>query len=388
MFGFFLIAKIHFFSHFFQEKKILPGIFQTERYLPLLKNHKIGLIVNHTSVFETTHLLDSLLSLDIDVQKIFALEHGFRGTVEAGAYIENQKDEKTNLPIISLYGKNKKPQAKDLEDIDLLIFDVQDVGVRFYTYISSLYYMLEISAEHQKKIIILDRPNPHLATVDGPILQEKFRSFVGLYPIPILYGMTIGELAQMAIGEKWLKNSKIDLTVIPCLNYNRTSTYILPISPSPNLKNQSSIYVYPTLALLEGTTVSEGRGTDFPFEVMGYPASRGGEKLGSFNFIPQERSEAKNPKFKNQTCTGIFFRDSSIAQQSEKIAWRYLIQAYQNDIEPEKFFLKNLFFDRLVGTDAIRLAILAGKTEAEIRASYQTDLEVFLDQRKKYLLYP
>ncbi len=355
------------------------GAAQMEHYLDALENKRVGLVVNHTSLVNGVHLVDTLLASGVKVQKIFAPEHGFRGTADAGEVIQNAKDTKTGLPIISLYGSNKKPTAAQLKDIDILIFDIQDVGVRFYTYISTMHYVMEACADNRKRLLILDRPNPHGNYVDGCVLKPAYRSFVGMHPIPIVHGLTVGELARMINGEGWLLSGKACiLQVVPVKNYHHSDAYTLPVKPSPNLPNQQAILLYPSLCLFEGTKMSVGRGTPFPFQVVGAPDAR----FGDFQFTPSATAGAKNPLYKGQTCYGIDLR-TPLAKRAFTL--RYLIDFYRKSPNKNTFF--NNFFDKLVGTDKLRKQIVAGMSEEEIRASWQEELTAYRTLREKYLLY-
>ncbi|MBT3571757.1 MAG: DUF1343 domain-containing protein [Flavobacteriales bacterium] len=352
------------------------GAERLDDYLPLIKNKKVGVVGNQTSMIGNTHLVDSLLSLRIDVVKVFSPEHGFRGKADAGAKIEDGIDSKTGLPIISLYGKNKKPYPEQLEGIDVLIFDIQDVGARFYTYMSTLHYIMEAAAENNIKVIILDRPNPNSHYVDGPIRQKGFESFVGMHPIPIVHGMTIGEYAKMVNGEHWIA-SNCDLTIIEMKNYTHNMSYDLLIKPSPNLPNARAINLYPSLCLFEGTTISIGRGTDYPFQHFGAPY------LGSdYSFTPKSGAGSKYPKHENKECFGT---DLRIEKSLTTINLNWIIEAYNQCPEKEEFF--NNFFDKLAGTDKLRKQIIAEKTQKEIKESWQEGLEEFKEIREKYLIY-
>ena len=366
--------------------KITPGAIQLERYLPLLQNKKIAVVVNHSSLIGKKHLVDVLLKHGINVKKIFAPEHGFRGDADAGAHIKNSKDRRTGLPIISLYGKHKKPTKADLRGIDLILFDIQDVGVRFYTYLSTLHYVMEAGAEQNIPLVVLDRPNPNGHTIDGPVLKKKFRSFVGLDPVPVVYGMTIGEYATMLNGERWLKRGvQVKLTVIPLLHYRHDSFYSLPVKPSPNLPNDRAVALYPSLAFFEGTRISAGRGTSRPFQLYGAPEYN----KTNFSFVPRARAGAKYPKFKGKQCYGVDLSKRSVQsiRRERHLTLTYLLDAYANYRDKKHFFLKNRFFDRLAGTDKLRQQIKAGVLEKEIRKSWQKDLEKFRKIRRKYLLY-
>ena len=364
---------------------LIVGAERTDLYLDKLKGRKIGLIVNQTSTVNGSHLVDWLLAENISVQKIFAPEHGFRGTADAGQQIKNGKDPKTGLPIISLYGKNKKPTANQLAGLDLLIFDIQDVGARFYTYISTMHYAMEAAAENNLDFWVFDRPNPNGHYVDGPILKPGFKSFVGLHPVPVVHGMTVGEYAQMLNGEGWLTNGvKCELTVIPCENYTHDRSYELPIKPSPNLPNAKAIYLYPSLCFLEGTTASAGRGTNLQFQIYGHPDYPSGD----FEFKPVSMPGAKYPKHENKLSHGYNLSKEPLSSLRKRgLDLNYLIDFYRFFPNKEAFFLKNNFFDKLAGTDVLRKDIIAGKTASEIKASWQPELNKFLTIRNKYLMY-
>ncbi|MDR3366383.1 MAG: DUF1343 domain-containing protein [Prevotellaceae bacterium] len=361
------------------------GAERTAEYIPLTQNKKVGLVANHTSLVNGVHLLDTLRARGVSVLRVYAPEHGFRGTMEAGANVANGVDKKSGVAITSIYGASKKPSREQLSGIQLMIFDIQDVGVRFYTYLSTLHYVMESCAENGVPLIVLDRPNPNGHYVDGPILEPKYRSFIGMHPIPIVHGMTLGELALMINGEGWLKNGvRCRLTVVACENYNRAEEYRLPVKPSPNLPGMRSVYLYPSLCLFEGTTMSIGRGTDFPFQVLGHPNWR--EK--HFTFTPRSiRGAAKNPPHEKKTCYGIDFReiaiDSLLSQRQLKL--EYLLEAYRYFAKREKFFTG--FFSKLAGNSRLQKQVEQGMSAAQIRASWQPDLAKFRQQRKKYLLY-
>ncbi len=360
------------------------GAEQLDKYLPLLDGKTVSLVVNQTSAIGEEHLVDVLLKNGVNIKSIFAPEHGFRGKADAGAKIKSGIDTKTGLPLLSLYGRNKKPTPKMLNGVEVVVFDIQDVGARFYTYISTMHYVMEACAEQNIKVIILDRPNPNGHYVDGPIREKSLKSFVGMHPIPVVHGMTVGELAQMINGEKWLKNGvQCDVTIIPCENYAHTTFYELPIKPSPNLPNIRSIYLYPHLCFFEGTTVSVGRGTATPFQIYGSPQS----KIGSFTFTPKPTEGASNPKHKGKTCAGFDLTQIPIEelQSIKKLQLDYVIQMYQNDPAQKQFF--NNFFDKLAGTSSLKEQIKNGLAEAEIRASWQPALDEFKVKRKQYLLY-
>jgi uncharacterized protein YbbC (DUF1343 family) len=374
--------------------EILTGADQTGYYLPILKGKRVALFANPTSVIGKTHLLDSLIFSKINVVVIFGPEHGFRGKADAGEHVNNDVDAKTGIPVISLYGDHKKPTAADLKNVDVMLFDIQDVGVRYYTFISSLQYYMEAAIENEKELIILDRPNPNGFYVDGPVLDTAFKSFVGMQPIPIVYGLTIGEYAKMLLGEKWLdkkcypipSNSKFKITIVPCKNYTHDSKYILPVNPSPNLKEIQSIYLYPSICFFEGTVMSEGRGTDKPFQIFGHP------NLPSnlFSFTPKPNDGAKNSKCFNQVCYGWNVSGSKedvLKLIDNKIQIKYLLEAYKLFPGKDSFFLKNNFFNKLAGNNTMIQQIKSGKTEAEIRKSWEPELTAFKAIRKKYLLY-
>lgn len=358
------------------------GAEQTQIYLPLLKGKTVALVVNHTSVIGKTHLADSLISLGVKIKTIFAPEHGFRGTADAGEHIANGIDKKTGLPIVSLYGANKKPSPAQLEGIDVVIFDIQDVGARFYTYTSTMHYVMEACAETGKAVLVLDRPNPNGHYVDGPVLDKKFASFVGLNPIPVVHGCTVGELAQMINQEGWLKDGvKANLTVVKCLNYQHSMVYAPPIAPSPNLPNLQSILLYPSICFFEGTDVSVGRGTDKQFQVIGSP----NQANRTFTFTPEDKPGAKNPPQKGKLCYGLDL--SQIDARKQGFTLKYVLDFYQQSVDKNKFFSNNAFFNLLAGSDVLKKQIIEGKTEADIRASWEKDLDQYKAIRKKYLLY-
>ena len=354
------------------------GAERTTKYFPLLKDKAIGVVGNQSSLIETTHLVDSLLSAKLQVVKVFSPEHGFRGTADAGAHIENGTDEKTGLPIISLYGKNKKPSQSQLEGIEILLFDIQDVGARFYTYISTLHYAMEAAAENNIPLIVLDRPNPNGHYMDGPVLDTVYRSFVGMHPIPIVHGMTIGEYAQMINGEKWLKDSvECDLTIISMLGYNKQTPYDLAVKPSPNLPNAQAVNLYPSLCLFEGTNVSVGRGTNLPFQHYGAPYLE-----SDYSFVPESGAGAKYPKHEGERCYG---QDLSQFPKLSQLDLSFLIDAYNECPVKEDFF--NAFFDKLAGGNTLRLSIIDGKSEEGIRQSWSEKLLEFEQMRNTYIIY-
>ena len=369
------------------QKEIRPGAERTEMYLPLLKDKKIGIVANQTSLIGAPHLVDSINSLGSDITliwNVFSPEHGFRGEAEYGETVEDGVDLKTGLPVISLYGRNRKPAAGDLGELDLVLFDIQDVGVRFYTYISTLFYVMQACAENGIELLVLDRPNPNGFYVDGPVLEPEFSSFVGMHEVPVVYGMTIGEYSKMINGEGWLGGGlTCSLTVIPCENYTHHSSYILPVPPSPNLPNMNSIYLYPSTCFFEGTVVSEGRGTDAPFEVFGHPDLPGMD----YSFTPvSQPGKATHPKHEGILCYGTdlrFLRDST--ERSPRLNLSWLIKAYRAFPDKDNFFIP--YFENLAGTAKLRRQIIDGLTEQEIRATWQDDLEAFKQVRQKYLIY-
>ena len=392
----FLLVCSFSFSAFSQEIK--PGAYQTSEYLPALKGKRIGLFANHTATIGNKHLVDTLVSLGMNITKAFGPEHGFRGTADAGEKVGDYKDATTGIPVISLYGKKRRPSADDLQDVDVMLFDIQDVGTRFYTYISSLEEFINSAIENNKPLIILDRPNPNGFYVDGPVLDTAYKSFVGMQPIPMVYGMTMGEYAKMLIGEKWAKaaataTSLPNITIIKNKNYTHKSKYVLPVKPSPNLGTMSSVYWYGSNCLFEGTVLSEGRGTDFPFAIFGHPSL----PKTLHTFTPTSRDGAKEPKLKDQTCYGwnLSGTDKTILQKVDgKIQLSYLLEAYKLFPEKEKFFITpksgkptDYFFNKLAGNDALQKQIIAGVSEKEIRASWAEGLNAFKKIRKKYLLY-
>ncbi len=367
-----------------QENCYKPAADRPELYLKLLKNKNIAVVANQTSLLaDKTHLVDFLVKNNIKIKEIFAPEHGFRGNADAGEHVKNGIDTKTGLPIVSLYGDNKKPKAEQLQGVDLILFDIQDVGVRFYTYISTLSYVMEAAAENNIEVIVLDRPNPHDGYTDGPVLKEKWTSFVGLHKVPVVYGLTIGEYGKMVNGEKWLKNGvQAKYTIIPMLNYHKKQRYPISEKPSPNLPNDQSINLYPSLCFFEGTQVSIGRGTDFPFQVFGSPWL----KNHPFKFTPKPNFGAKDPFLNGKICNGEDLRN--YPEIKEKLDLSFVINAYKNfDKKSKEFFLKNLWFDTLAGTDELRKQIISGKSEEEIRNSWKQDLQNFEKIRTKYRIY-
>ena len=364
---------------------ISVGAQQFEQYIPGLKSKRVALLVNHSSMVGSQHIVDLLSSKKINLVKIFSPEHGFRGEKDAGEKFEGDKDATSGLPIISLYGKHKKPTSDDLKEVDVLIIDLQDVGVRFYTYISTMSLAMESCAENHVKVIVLDRPNPNGYYIDGPVLKNAFRSFVGMHPVPIVYGMTIGEYAQMVNGENWLKDdAKCELEVIPMQGYSRNMIVRLKVAPSPNLPNWKSVYLYPSLCFFEGTVVSVGRGTQYPFQVYGHPDL----PFGDFSFLPQSiPGKSKYPKLEGVVCYGQYLSGyaGNFKNNPMKINLTWLISSYQYLSSKTVFF--NNYFDKLAGTDALRKQIIAGKSQQEIRESWQQGLKQFKKIREKYLLY-
>jgi uncharacterized protein YbbC (DUF1343 family) len=384
-------------------QSIITGADRVEVYLPFLKGKRIGIFANQTSMVGNTHLVDTLRKLGVDIKVIFGPEHGFRGTADAGEKVGNYIDEKTGIPVVSLYGTKRKPSADDIKDIDVLVFDIQDVGTRFYTYISSLQEFLETAIENHKPLLLLDRPNPNGFYVDGPVLDMKFKSFVGMQPIPINYGMTIGEYGMMLVGEKWLSekanainaynittqptaDTQFHFLVIKCKNYTHKSKYVLPVRPSPNLPEIQAIYLYPTTCLFEGTALSEGRGTAKPFEYIGHPLLP--KKM--FSFTPNPNEGAKSSKHYGKVCYGWNFGGTPevvLKKVDNKIQLKWLIDAYKIFPVKDSFFARPASFNRLAGNDVLMQQIKDGKSENEIRKSWEPALSDFKKIRKKYLLY-
>jgi uncharacterized protein YbbC (DUF1343 family) len=381
---------------------VVPAADQMDKYLPLLKGKKVALLVNHTSTVGQQHIIDALIKEGINIKVVFGPEHGFRGDAPDGAKIETTTDPKTGVPIVSLYGKKNKPSPQDLKDVDIMVYDIQDVGTRFYTFISSMQYFMEAALENGIPLVILDRPNPNGFYVDGPVLDPKFKTFVGMQPVPVVYGMTTGEYAQMILQEGWLSEAAnkayeflkrarfregakyFQLHVIPVANYTHQSKYTLPIAPSPNLPDMSSIYWYASTCFFEGTVLSEGRGTPKPFQYIGHPSL----PKTMFSFTPKATKAAPNPKLKDQVCYG-YNLSATPAEVLKKINGRlqlgYLMEAYKLFPDKEAFFNKSI--DRLAGTDELAKQIKEGKTEQEIRQSWEPRLSAFKAIRKKYLLY-
>ena len=391
---------------------ILPGAYQINEYLPLLKNKRVGIFANQTSMVGNIHLVDTLQKLGIKITKIFGPEHGFRGNADAGENVESYTDAQTGVKVISLYGNKNKPSAVDVADVDVMVFDIQDVGVRFYTYISSLEYYIESAIQNNKPLIVLDRPNPNGFYVDGPVLDSAYKSFIGMQPVPVVYGMTIGEYAKMLLGEEWLpwkfirkqdkkismgealgfeeENSNFRLVVIKCKNYTHQSRYVLPVKPSPNLPDMGAIYWYPSTCFFEGTVLSEGRGTPHPFEIFGHPKL----PAGLYAFTPVSNAGAKEPKLKNQLSYGWNLANGKTPYPTS-IQLKWLLQAYKLFPDKDSFFIQpksgkatDCFFNKLAGNNVLMQQIKSGKNENEIKASWQPKLEAFKRIRKKYLLYP
>ena len=360
--------------------RVLTGAEQLNELTPKLKNKKVGLVVNHTSLIGKTHLADTLKSLGINVTRIFGPEHGFRGNAADGEYVNDSIDSKTGIPVVSLYGKNRKPTVRQFSDLDVVIFDIQDVGTRFYTYIGTMHYVMETCAETKKKLIILDRPNPN-AFVDGPINTKPLQSFVAMHAIPIAHGMTIGEMAHMINGEGWLADKlKCEIEIVKLKNWKHSDEYVLPVRPSPNLPNQQAVKLYPSICLFEGTVISLGRGTPSPFQVLGNPEL----KNMDYQFTPVTiKGVAVNPPQENKLCYGLDLRNAPVER---KIDLKYLFTMYKAYPEKEKFFLP--YFDILAGTTVLKQQIKDGLTEDQIRESWKEDLNTYKEMRKKYLLYP
>ena len=377
--NFFLIVSLNIVA----QNNTIIGIDKTEEYLPLIIDKNIAIVSNHTSQFikesKSIHLVDSLLKLNVQVKKVFAPEHGFRGNLDAGEKIINSIDEKTGIPIVSLYGKKRKPSFEDLDEIDVIIFDIQDVGARFYTYLSTMHYVMESCAENNIQLIVLDRPNPNGHYIDGPIMTKESMSFVGLHPVPIVYGMTIGEYAKMINGEKWLRNNlNCKLKVIEITNYDRNKKYKLTFKPSPNLPNQQSINLYPSLCFFEQTPVSVGRGTEKQFQVIGTPYWENFK----FNFTPKSMPGAKYPKHENLTCYGLNLENE---EYLSKIDLKWLILAYKNEKNKDNFFKSG--FHRLAGNKLLEEQIKKGLSAKEIRKTWKNGLDNFKLIREKYLIY-
>jgi uncharacterized protein YbbC (DUF1343 family) len=366
------------------DAEITVGARRLDLYLPLLKGKTIAIAGNQTSLICKTHLVDSLRSLGIKIKVLFCPEHGFRGKLDAGQDVDNSKDKKTGIPIISLYGDHKKPSAAELQGVDVVLFDIQDVGARFYTYLSTLHYIMQACAENKKELILLDRPNPNGHYIDGPVMEDAHRSFVGMHPVPVVYGMTIGEYAGMLNEEGWLgKGLKCRLKVIPLQGYTHSDLYQLPVPPSPNLTTMAAVYLYPSLCLFEGTVISVGRGTDYPFQIIGHPKLEG----ATFSFTPSGRPGALDPPYKGQKCMGYDLREFGKVYivNYRKLYLFWLQGCYRNFPDKTGFF--NTYFTSLAGTGELEQQIKSGKTEEEIRASWEPGIRKFKEIRKKYLLY-
>jgi uncharacterized protein YbbC (DUF1343 family) len=374
-------------------KDVLTGAEQVHLYLPYIKGKRVAILANRTTIIGKKHLVDSLASLGVNIVKIFGPEHGFRGNASAGVRVEDEKDPATGIPVISLYGKKNKPSKEDLADVDLMIYDLQDVGCRFYTNINALARLMEACHENGKELLILDRPNPNGYLVDGPILDMKFKSGIGMFPIPIAHGLTVGEFAQMANGEGWLTNqAKCNVRVIPVANYTHDTPYVLPVSPSPNLNTQQAVMLYPSTCLFEGTYLNHGRGTYFPFTVLGSPELKG---IYSFSYTPTGiKGMAETPLHMDQECYGIDLRnyDVGILRKNRKINIQWMMELYRAYPYKEKFFDSKLsremgVIERLVGNDLFRQQIISGASEEEIRASWEPGLSEYRKMREKYLIY-
>lgn len=363
------------------------GASRMDLLLPKLKDRQVALVVNHSSLAGPKHLVDALFDGGICLARIFAPEHGFRGEADAGEKIHDGLDPRTGTPIVSLYGKKMKPSAADLEDVDVVVFDIQDVGVRFYTYISTLFLVMEACAEQNKQLIVLDRPNPNGHYVDGPVLDTRYSSFVGIAPLPIVHGCTVGELALLFKGEHWIRQGDaLALTVLPCFGYTHRTRYEPPLRPSPNLPNARAILLYPSLCLFEGTVASVGRGTDFPFQVVGHPEY----PVGDFGFVPKPNAGNKKPLFSERKCHGMDFRDIPLDSlyARKQIDLQPLLTFYRAFSDKDHFFLENRFFNLLAGNSKLMSQIRSGCSEAEIRQSWRSDLDAFKEIRGRYLLYP
>ncbi len=363
------------------------GAERLDLYWPLIKDKKVAFVVNQTSRMGNAHLIDSLHAAGLDIARIFAPEHGFRGTADAGEKIKDGKDATTGIPITSLYGKKRKPSAEDLAGVDWVIFDIQDVGARFYTYISSMHYVMQACAELGVSFMVFDRPNPNGHYVDGPVLDVDYQSFVGMHKVPVVHGMTVGEYATMVNDEGWLgEGVKCDLKVIPCAGYSHQTSYVLPIKPSPNLPNNRAIYLYPSLCFFEGTQVSIGRGTDKQFQLIGLP----GYPSDEFSFTPVPKDGARYPKHQDKLCKGfdLTIKEEADIRQEARLNLSYLLEVYENAPNKDDFFLKSNFFDKLAGGKSLQEQIKAGWSEQRIRESWEPQLSQFKQKRKKYLLYP
>ena len=369
----------------FANERIRVGAERLEEYLPMLEGLGVAVVSNQTGLVGGTHLVDTLLAHGVRVVRVFAPEHGFRGEADAGAHVQDERDVRTGLPIVSLYGRNKKPTTAQMAGVDVVLFDIQDVGVRFYTYTSTLHYVMEACAAHEARLVVLDRPNPNGFYVDGPVLDTSHRSFVGMHPVPLVHGLTIGEYARMLNGERWLaKGDTCLLSVVPCEGYTHADFYELPVRPSPNLPNMAAVYLYPSLGLFEGTVVSVGRGTDQPFQCIGYP----GNPVGNFRFTPGSRPGAQDPPYRDQECRGVDLREFGgfYPRLRGALYLQWLIGLYEEAPDQQEFFTP--FFDKLAGGPVLRQQVQAGWDEERIRSSWQHDLEAFRRLRERYLLYP
>ncbi|MEI8202898.1 MAG: DUF1343 domain-containing protein [Bacteroidota bacterium] len=372
-------------SHEKLAKNIIVGAECTDQYFPKLMGKSIAIVANQTSLIGSTQVVDSLYSKHFSISKIFSLEHGFRGNQDAGSNISDYIDEKTKIPVISLYGTKKKPSKDDLSNVQVIIYDIQDVGVRFYTYISSLHYLMEACAENNIELMVLDRPNPNGFYVDGPVLEDDCHSFVGMHPVPIVYGMTCGEYANMINEEGWLSNGlKCKLNVVKVINYTHSDKYQLPVKPSPNLPNMSSVYLYPSLGLFEGTVISVGRGTNNPFQLIGIPHL----KQYDTTFTPKSIAGALKPPFQDTLCYGYDLSDfgNTFIKNRRQLYLYWLIELFKTSINKKNFF--NPYFDKLAGTKSLKKQIISGLSEEEIYKSWASGIEQFKKIRKKYLLYP
>ena len=379
----FWAALLPFLAH----AQVQPGADCTDEYIPLLAGKRVALVVNHTSLIDTVHLADSLKNIGMDIRLIFAPEHGFRGTATAGELVKDGVDLKTGIPIKSLYGKSKKMAQNDLLNIDIVVFDIQDVGARFFTYISTLLYVAEACAENNVPLIVLDRPNPNGHYLDGPILEAPYKSFIGVVPIPIVHGCTMGELAQMYKGERWIQSAdSLQLTVIPVTFYTHHTFYAPPVKPSPNLPDMRSILLYPSICLFEGTKLSVGRGTNHPFQIFGYPDFPAGDTT----FIPTDNAGVKDPPHKDLVCNGFDLSHTNVdtLYAMNRIDLSWLLLFFQKSPRKDDFFLTNGFFNKLAGNRTLRVQVEQGMSAEEIRASWQPNLTLFKQMRAKYLLYP
>lgn len=369
------------------KQELMVGAKRFDQYLALLEGKKVGIVANHSSLVDNAHLVDTLLALGVDVRIVFAPEHGFRGKADAGASVKDSRDSKTGIPIRSLYGKSKKPSLRDLNGLDIVVFDIQDVGVRFYTYISTMHYVMEACADVGIPIIVLDRPNPNGFYVDGPVLELDQQSFVGMHPIPLVHGLTVAELAQMIAGEGWLQSiDSPTLITIKCQGYTHDMLYELPVPPSPNLPNMNAVYLYPSLGMFEGTVMSVARGTDFPFQAFGHPKLN----KGTFYFTPEPSHGAQDPKYNNEKCRGYDLRSfgGKYIVEYKKVYLYWMMDAFQGYGQQNDFFLTNNFFNLLAGNQLLKQQLLLGTSEEKIRKSWEPALSEYKAMRKQYLLYP